>query len=142
MAPLGQGAQPDGARTEGATRSASLGAQLDTAGRAVLEDVVFPSGSSELTTAPASLAALAAYLAAHPERQVVIVGHSDSSGSAAANLALSKRRAAAVRRQLIDDFAVPAAQVSSDGVGQLAPRASNASAAGRARNRRVEVVVY
>lgn len=108
----------------------------------MLEDVVFPSGSSELTTAPASLAALAAYLAAHPERQVVIVGHSDSSGSAAANLALSKRRAAAVRRQLIDDFAVPAAQVSSDGVGQLAPRASNASAAGRARNRRVEVVVY
>lgn len=111
-------------------------------GKAVLEGVDFASGGSALSGDPAVLADLAAYLLAHPDQRAVIVGHSDSSGAEAANLKLSRQRAAAVRQRLIERFGVPAAQVSADGVGQLVPRASNATEAGRARNRRVEAVLF
>lgn len=69
-----------------------------------------------------------------------IVGHSDTSGDPAANLALSQRRADAVRRALIAK-GVAGDQLTATGIGALSPRYSNATAEGRARNRRVEAVV-
>lgn len=121
--------------------SSSFAEQLKILGTAVLEDVSFPPGSSQLDDMPNSLNVLAAFLAANPDRRATIVGHSDSSGSAVANLALSKKRAATVRRLLIEQLGVPADRVSADGVGHLAPRDTNATQEGMARNRRVEVVV-
>lgn len=67
-------------------------------------------------------------------RRVTVVGHTDAQGSAAYNLRLSRRRAAAVARVLGGDAAVRAR-------GEAEPVASNARPAGRARNRRVEIVV-
>lgn len=67
-------------------------------------------------------------------RRVTVVGHTDARGSAAYNLRLSRRRAAAVARVLGGDAAVRAR-------GEAEPVASNARPAGRARNRRVEIVV-
>ncbi len=101
----------------------------------------FASGQASLTSAAASsVKALAAYLQAGPSVSVTIEGHTDSQGAAAANLTLSQRRAAAVRDALVA-AGVPRAKVQAIGRGQLQPVADNASAAGRARNRRVEIVV-
>ena len=101
----------------------------------------FASGQAALTgTAASSVQALAAYLQAGPSASVRIEGHSDNQGAAAANLALSQRRADVVRDALVAG-GVPRAKVQTVGRGQLQPVADNASAAGRARNRRVEVII-
>jgi outer membrane protein OmpA-like peptidoglycan-associated protein len=72
---------------------------------------------------------------------VAIVGHTDASGGLEANIALSRKRAQAVRNVLIEAFGVPAAQIQAEGVGYLSPRASNLTEAGRTQNRRVEVML-
>ena len=111
-------------------------------GSVVLEGRACHSGQAALTdpAAPA-LQDLADWLKAQPGRRVTLVGHTDASGSLAANVTLSRQRAAAVRQVLIDRYGIPAAQVSAEGVGPLAPRASNETDEGRAQNRRVEAVL-
>lgn len=119
-----------------------VGEQLELNGYSTLNDLYFKTGSSQLDDRPfASLAALAAYLAAWPDRQVVLVGHTDAEGSLDANIALSRRRAMAVVERLVGTLGVSPGQVSADGVGFLAPRASNLTDEGRAQNRRVEVIL-
>lgn len=130
---------PPSAATTPAT--AQLAAQLE-AGSYVLEGLIFASGAAKLESEdPAPLQALAAYLAAHPAHQIALVGHTDASGSVAANEALSKRRAEAVRARLISHYKVAASQVTAMGAGVMAPRASNQTEEGRAKNRRVEVIL-
>lgn len=120
----------------------AIGLQLETGGATALDDLVFPSGTATLTPGDyASLAALAAYLQANPNRSIAIVGHTDASGGLTANIALSRRRAESVRRTLIDQYGAPGAQVQAEGVGYLSPRASNLTDQGRAANRRVEVML-
>jgi outer membrane protein OmpA-like peptidoglycan-associated protein len=74
------------------------------------------------------------------ERTVVVEGHTDSRGKPDANLALSQRRAEAVRSYLVSR-GYPAEKIEARGIGQERPIAENASAEGRANNRRVEIVV-
>ncbi len=101
----------------------------------------FASGKAALTpSAAASLTTLAAYLQAGPSVGVKIEGHTDNQGNPAANLALSQRRADAVREALVA-AGVPRARVQAAGRGQLQAVADNATSAGRAKNRRVEIVV-
>ena len=127
---------------DAALPDAGLAAALQKNGSAVLEDLVFRSGSAELGPGPfETLAALAVFLKQDPARSVALVGHTDASGGLAGNTALSQARAASVRERLIADYAVPAGQVIAQGVGYLAPRASNLTEDGRARNRRVEAVL-
>jgi len=117
-------------------------AQLESQGSVALDDLDFASGEVALGSREyASLKDLASYLSDHPKAQVVLVGHTDAVGSLAANIALSKRRATAVRAKLIADFAANPAQISAEGAGYLAPRASNLTKEGREKNRRVEVVL-
>lgn len=119
-----------------------VGEQLERNGYTTLDDLFFKIGSSELSDQPfASLAGLAGYLAARPERRVVLVGHTDSEGSLKANIALSRRRAVAVMDRLVKTLGVDPGQVSADGVGYLAPRASNLTTEGRTQNRRVEAIL-
>lgn len=99
----------------------------------------FASGSTLLTEAArASLQTLIKTLA--PGTRLMIVGYTDSQGQADANLALSLRRAGAVRQALID-LGVAPDRLKASGKGQANPVASNGSEAGRARNRRVELIV-
>lgn len=72
-----------------------------------------------------------------PSTTVLIEGHSDSSGSASKNKALSQRRADAVRSALVERFGIPAERVTAKGFGIESPIADNATAEGRAANRRV-----
>jgi outer membrane protein OmpA-like peptidoglycan-associated protein len=100
----------------------------------------FGSGSASLTAqAQASLRTLAGQLRGGAGK-VSIEGHTDSQGADAANLALSQRRAEAVRRAL-EDAGLPSARLSAGGRGEAVPVADNTSADGRARNRRVEIIV-
>lgn len=119
-----------------------MAAALEQGGVAVLEDLVFASGSATLATGDyASLQELAAWLRANPDRTIALVGHTDASGGRAGNLSLSEKRAESVRQTLIKGFDIPAERVIADGVGYLAPRDSNQTEAGRQRNRRVEVMI-
>lgn len=115
---------------------------LEKKGRAVLDDLNFATGSSQLEQGNyPSLEALATYLLEHPDRSVVLVGHTDAEGALEGNIALSRKRAQAVMQRLIDVFAVPVSQIMAQGVGYLAPMASNLTDDGRTKNRRVEVIL-
>ncbi|MEM6277467.1 MAG: OmpA family protein [Pseudomonadota bacterium] len=119
-----------------------IGATLEAAGRVVLEDIVFESGSTSLPEpAYASLDALAAYLIANPDKTVALVGHTDASGALDVNIAISKQRAQAARTLLIESYDVPSRQVAAEGMGYLSPRATNLTEAGRTKNRRVEAIL-
>ena len=114
---------------------------LQETGHFILEDLVFQTGSSDLGNGDfSSLATLAEYIKAHPDRTFALVGHTDAEGSLAGNIALSKKRAASVVRRLINDYGVDKKQISAEGNGFLSPRASNLTEDGRAKNRRVEVI--
>ena len=84
---------------------------------------------------------LAANLDKYPDTDLLIVGHTDSTGSESYNLALSKRRAMAVSDYLAAQ-GVTRTRLRMDGRGELEPVASNASEDGRQQNRRVEVAIY
>jgi OOP family OmpA-OmpF porin len=128
--------------TSDAAQSGSLGDQLETVGRAILTDLTFETGSSQLALGDMeSLQTLADYLADFPDRNVALVGHTDASGSLDANIALSKRRAGSVLERLVSDYDVSRAQLAAEGMGYLSPIASNSTEQGRQENRRVEVIV-
>jgi OOP family OmpA-OmpF porin len=76
-----------------------------------------------------------------PDAEVTVTGHTDSFGSDQANFELSRRRAEAVRAYLIDSARLPAFRVSAVGYGETQPVASNQTADGRARNRRIDVFI-
>jgi outer membrane protein OmpA-like peptidoglycan-associated protein len=122
--------------------ASAVAAALDETGSAVLDDLVFASGAATLSAGDyPSLTAVAAWLQANPEGTIALVGHTDASGSLAANIALSERRAEAVADVLVQTFGADPARVDAKGVGFLAPRATNQTEDGRQKNRRVEVIV-
>jgi len=119
-----------------------LGELLLGVGRAPLDDLSFQTGSSQLGNSKfASLAELAQFLNANPEKTVALVGHTDVEGSLEANIALSKKRAAAVLQRLVSEYGVSKSQLEAAGVGYLSPRSSNLTDEGRTKNRRVEVIL-
>ena len=108
----------------------------------MLDGLDFATGSAELAPGgDAALLALAAYLTSHPARRVALVGHTDAQGPLDANIALSKRRAQAVADRLVAAHGVSRAQLRAEGMGWLAPLATNLTPEGREANRRVEAVV-
>jgi outer membrane protein OmpA-like peptidoglycan-associated protein len=119
-----------------------LGFALESQGRVVLSDLDFATGSAQLDAGDyASLQALADYLAGHPAARVALVGHTDATGALDVNIAISRRRAASVMERLASDYAVPRQQMTAEGMGWLAPTASNLTPEGREANRRVEAVL-
>lgn len=130
------------AQAQAPQATADIAKQLDLGQPQVLDDLVFASGSATLATGDyASLRNLADWLHANPEKSVMLVGHTDASGGLAANVSLSKKRAESVRQALLFTYDIPPAQIASNGVGPLAPRASDLTDDGRQKNRRVEVVL-
>lgn len=134
--------EPRATQDPGFQTAGDIGSYLETGGTVKLDDLVFSSGSANLAAGEyASLTDLAAYLQSNPDRSVALVGHTDATGSLNANIALSRQRAMSVRQRLVKDLGIPAGQVTADGVGYLAPRASNLTEEGRTENRRVEVML-
>lgn len=122
--------------------AAFIGSALKRDGRVALYGVLFDTNEARIKSASAdTLKQMAATLKNEPALKVFIVGHTDDQGAVDSNLALSKRRAQAVAETLSKDYGIAPARLLAHGVANLAPAASNADAAGRTRNRRVEMVV-
>ena len=116
--------------------------RLRVAGRHILTGLDFETGTSDLGTGPFEvLQALADFMDDNPAVKIVLVGHTDSVGGLEGNIALSQRRAAAVRARLAQDYGVDADRITAEGAGFLAPVTSHLDAAGREVNRRVEAVL-
>ena len=88
----------------------------------------------------ASMARIAAAISARPGLYIVVEGNTDNSGGEARDEQFSYQRAAAVRDALVQN-GVPANSISARGLGSSRPMVSNASASGRAQNRRVEITI-
>ncbi len=101
----------------------------------------FRNGSAALRhDSRALLDDIATTLKACPTTAITITGHTDSRGAADANLVLSERRAAAVGDYLAE-HGVERRRITTRGVGEMEPVADNATAEGRARNRRIEITL-
>jgi len=72
--------------------------------------------------------------------KVKIIGHTDSDGDDAGNLALSKKRSESVKETLSKDFGIDKARLETDGKGETVPASPNTTTEGKANNRRVEFV--
>jgi OmpA-OmpF porin, OOP family len=110
-------------------------------GRWATQGILFATGKAELQ--PESrpvLKEIAATLKEHADLNILIEGHTDNVGQAAANLALSDARAAAVKDALVTDFAIDAGRITTQGFGDTKPAAPNTTPEGKAQNRRVEIV--
>lgn len=115
---------------------------IEKTGRIAIYGVLFDTGKADLKPeSAASLAEMAAAIKGTPDKKYLIVGHTDNAGDFALNQTLSKNRAAAVTGALAKTYGVPATSMIPVGVGMAAPAASNVEEAGRAKNRRVEIVV-
>jgi outer membrane protein OmpA-like peptidoglycan-associated protein len=103
--------------------------------------LLFQTGKSDLSqTARARLDTVAVALKGAPDKQIVIEGYTDDTGTDAVNLPLSEARAQEVRSYLISR-GVPEGNIMAKGFGPTRPIASNKTVEGRATNRRVEIVV-
>ena len=99
----------------------------------------FSSGGAQINgSSRRHLEELAEIMTGCPQFSYEIVGHTDSSGSEAANIRLSQRRADTVS-SLLQEFGVASARLSARGVGSAEPSASNDTVEGRQANRRIEV---
>lgn len=111
-------------------------------GHIALYGINFATDSAKIeASSKETLAQMAQMLATQPTAKVFIVGHTDDTGRLAHNLALSKARAEAVVDALVTKYGIKPDRLMAEGVASFSPVASNASDAGRARNRRVEMVL-
>jgi outer membrane protein OmpA-like peptidoglycan-associated protein len=122
------------------------GAEVERVGEGILvtfaSGVLFPFDSDVLTpTAQENLRQLATTLRENTETHVLIVGHTDSVGTAAYNQQLSERRALSASR-FLQAQGIPSTRITTAGRGQTEPRFSNATEEGRRQNRRVEIAIY
>lgn len=121
--------------------AAGLAAELAAAGKVRLDGIYFDTGKATLRPESSdALAQVAELMRTDPSLQLEVVGHTDDAGDAGANLRLSEERALAVRSALVIDHRVSDRRLRSRGAGESEPVAPNTSEAGRALNRRVELV--
>lgn len=105
------------------------------------QDILFATDSATLRgDLTQDLQAVARSLLNYPNTTVQVIGHTDNTGSAAYNQSLSTRRAQSVA-SVLQYNGVPGGRIAAFGRGEDQPIASNLSAAGRAQNRRVEIVI-
>lgn len=121
--------------------AAEMAKGLGDAGHIALYGIYFDTDKADLKPeSRPTLDEIAKLLRSQPDLKVYIVGHTDNQGGYDYNLQLSRRRAEAVVLDLAKSYGVGRARLSSAGVGFLSPIGSNANEAGRALNRRVELV--
>jgi len=110
-------------------------------GRYVTRGILFDVDSDRIKPeSAATIKMIASGMQANAGTRFLIEGHTDSSGDAAHNMDLSKRRAEAVKTVLVSQFGIDAAGLTTAGLGSTKPVASNETPQGRAENRRVEFV--
>jgi len=129
-------------QTMEALSAGELDKSLSASGKVAVYGILFDTNKSDIKPeSKASLDQIGALMKQKPALKLHVVGHTDNVGGFDANLALSRRRAEAVSAALIKDYAVANSRLTANGVASLAPVQSNAEEAGRAKNRRVELVL-
>jgi len=114
---------------------------LEESGRVATQGIFFDTGSDRIRPeSTPTLKEIGTMLKEHADLKLVIEGHTDNVGQAAANQALSQKRAAAVKQFLVDSYGIDAARLESKGLGASKPAAPNTTNEGRQTNRRVELV--
>jgi OOP family OmpA-OmpF porin len=114
---------------------------LKESGSVALHNILFDTGKATIRTeSVAALAPIGEVLKNDSTLMLEIVGHTDNVGAAAANLKLSRDRAAAVKTYLVQTFGIEEARLTPAGFGDTKPVASNQTDEGRAKNRRVELI--
>ena len=114
---------------------------IDATGHIAIYGVYFDTNSAEIKAESSpTLTEISRLLTDRPSLKLLVVGHTDNQGDYDYNMGLSGRRAEAVARALSDQHGIDGGRLRSAGVGFLAPVASNDTAAGREKNRRVELV--
>jgi outer membrane protein OmpA-like peptidoglycan-associated protein len=107
-----------------------------------IEDIQFEADSAVLKPAElAKVARIAELLKRYPDRDILVAGHAAAAGYAAGRKTLSEQRAKAVAERIIALGARSSERVRATGYGDERPIADNATEAGRARNRRVEITI-
>lgn len=115
--------------------------KLITEGKLVSYGIYFDVNSDKLKPQSAgTLKEIAGILTENPDLKIRIVGHTDADGNDAANLDLSKRRAAAVKNALVAAYSMEATRIETDGKGEKEPVAPNDNGTNKALNRRVEFI--
>lgn len=116
--------------------------ELKECGDIVTYELSFDVNSALLKNPDAPvLAAMAALLQSDPAAKLRVVGHTDATGNAESNKRLSLQRAEAVKKRIVELAAADPVRVAVDGMGPDQPLESNDTPAGRALNRRVEIVL-
>ncbi len=114
---------------------------LDAQGRVALYGLYFDTDKADMRAdSQPQLAEIAKLLQASAQLQVLVVGHTDAQGALDYNRDLSQRRAQSIVEALVSQHGIARQRLSAVGVGMAAPVASNRDEAGRALNRRVELV--
>ncbi len=121
---------------------ANIEEALSAEGKIALYGIYFDVNKAVIKTeSEAAIKEIADYLMINPKVSVFIVGHTDNTGDYMKNIKLSKDRALAIKNYLITKYKIVATRLIADGVGPLAPIASNTNEEGKKLNRRVEVVL-
>lgn len=121
--------------------AAAMNSDLSSTGHVALYGIYFDTNKSEVKPeSKPALEQIAKLLGQSPGLNLKVVGHTDMTGNLDANMKLSQARGEAVVQALVSQHGVAASRLKGYGVGPLAPVASNDSDAGRAKNRRVELV--
>jgi OOP family OmpA-OmpF porin len=121
--------------------SAAMRKGLDADGKIALYGLHFANDSAKLTPdSSKTLEQMAALLKQAPAMKVYIVGHTDNTGAPAHNATLSQQRADAVVAALATTYGIAPARMKAEGLAAYSPVASNHAEAGKAKNRRVELV--
>jgi len=124
-----------------AADAAAMGADLKSTGHIALYGIYFDTNRSEVKPeSKPALEQIAKLLAQDPGLNLMVVGHTDMTGSLDANMKLSQARGEAVVQALVSQHGVAASRLKGYGVGPLAPFATNDTEEGRGKNRRVELV--
>lgn len=114
---------------------------LAAAGRVSTHGILFASGSATIEgESTPTLKEIGDMLKAHADLKLMIEGHTDNVGAAAANQTLSEQRAAAVKQFLVNTYGIDAARLQTKGYGSSKPISPNTTPEGRQNNRRVELV--
>ncbi len=115
--------------------------QLIAEGKVSTNGILFDSGSAVIQAQSYGIIRqISQVLKQDKAMQLNIIGHTDSDGTEESNLTLSGKRAAAVKKALIDIYGIPADRMTTEGKGESEPVADNDSDDGKAKNRRVEFV--
>jgi OmpA-OmpF porin, OOP family len=125
-----------------AISASEMAKSIDASGRIALYGIFFDTGKADVKPeSKASLDQIAELMKSRSDLKLHVVGHTDNVGVMDANMSLSKRRAESVVTALATNYNVYRARLTGNGVASLAPVQTNSTETGRAKNRRVELVL-